>query len=54
MQCQINFKVPKDHSIIMNHTFRLPDSFTQLSELHSLCMNDISLNRIPPDIGRYD
>eukprot|EP00794_Sanderia_malayensis_P012000 gene12000-13238_t len=29
----------------------LPDTFTQLTELYSLCMNDISLNRIPPDIG---
>lgn len=32
--------------------FSLPESFTQLIELTSLCMNDISLNRIPPDIGR--
>ena len=32
---------------------RLPDSLTQLKELQSLCMNDMSLNRIPPDIGRY-
>ena len=35
------------------YTLRLPDGFTQLKCLTSLCLNDVSLVRLPPDIGRY-
>ena len=31
---------------------RLPDGFTQLRELTHAGLNDISLNRLPTDIGR--
>ena len=36
------------------HVFRcrLPDSFTQLRNLTHLALNDVSLARLPPDIGR--
>lgn len=32
---------------------RLPEGFTQLRNLTHLGLNDISLMRLPPDIGRY-
>ena len=32
---------------------RLPDGFTQLRNLTHLALNDVSLGRLPPDIGRY-
>lgn len=32
---------------------RLPEGFTQLRNLTNLGLNDISLMRLPPDIGRY-
>ena len=31
---------------------RLPDGFTQLRNLTTLSLNDVSLARLPPDIGR--
>jgi len=31
---------------------RLPDGFAQLKNLTSLSLNDVSLIRLPPDIGR--
>ena len=31
---------------------RLPDGFTQLRNLTHLGLNDVSLARLPPDIGR--
>ena len=32
--------------------YRLPDGFTQLRNLTHLALNDVSLGRLPPDIGR--
>lgn len=38
--------------IISFRCYRLPDSFTQLKNLQILSLNDISLLRLPADIGR--
>ena len=42
---------PRSHHVFcLFH--RLPDGFTQLRNLTVLALNDISLARLPPDIGR--
>lgn len=33
--------------------FRLPDGFTQLRALAHLALNDVSLQTLPNDIGKY-
>ena len=40
--------------LFFTHIFcRLPDSFTQLKNLQVLSINDISLIRLPQDVGRW-
>ena len=42
------------HSFIHSAVcYRLPDGFSQLKNLTSLSLNDVSLIRLPPDIGRW-
>lgn len=38
---------------LLSFCFRLPDGFTQLRALAHLSLNDVSLQTLPSDIGKY-
>jgi len=49
--CNLTHIIVVSYLIVVSKSDRLPEGFTQLSSLTHLSINDISMSRLPADIG---